>query len=180
MNSSYRNIIFDRDGIINDVVIRQDTVSSPRNLNEFVLKKDFKEFVNKLPSSLNLFVATNQPDVARGLLKKTILKKMHEHILEIYPIREIFVCMHDNKDMCACRKPKPGMIEKIINKYNLSKSETCIIGDSHKDVEAGLSAGINSFLLATEYNKDIQIKYKKNTKACLFRDFNELEYFWGS
>ena len=39
MNSSYRNIIFDRDGIINDVVIRQDTVSSPRNLNEFVLKK---------------------------------------------------------------------------------------------------------------------------------------------
>ena len=117
----YRNIIFDRDGIINDVVIRQDTVSSPRNLNEFVLEKDFKEFVNKLPSSLNLFVATNQPDVARGLFKKNHFKKMHEHILEIYPIREIFVCMHDNKDMCACRKPKPGMIEKIINKYNLSK-----------------------------------------------------------
>ena len=74
MNSSYRNIIFDRDGIINDVVIRQDTVSSPRNLNEFVLKKDFKEFVNKLPSSLNLFVATNQPDVARGLLKNHFKK----------------------------------------------------------------------------------------------------------
>ena len=118
MNSSYRNIIFDRDGIINDVVIRQDTVSSPRNLNEFVLKKDFKEFVNKLPSSLTyLLPPINQ--MLPGAFKKNHFKKMHEHILEIYPIREIFVCMHDNKDMCACRKPKPGMIEKIINKYNL-------------------------------------------------------------
>tara|TARA_B100000575_G_C23069664_1_gene616049 strand:+ start:445 stop:987 length:543 start_codon:yes stop_codon:yes gene_type:complete len=180
MSYSYRNIIFDRDGIINDVVIRHVTVSSPRNLKEFILKEDFKKFIKKLPSSLNLFVATNQPDIARGLLKKTILKKMHEDILEIYPIREIFVCMHDNKDMCACRKPKPGMIEEIIKKYNLSKSETCIVGDSSKDVEAGLNAGINSFLLATEYNKDIQLKYKKNTNICLFRDFNELECFLGS
>ena len=78
-------------------------------------------------------------------------------------ITEISYCMHDDRDNCNC-EASSRLIINYIKKYKLLKSKSVIIGDSYKDVEAGLNAGINSLLLATNYNKDIQIKYKKIPK----------------
>lgn len=150
--NDYKNLFLDRDGIINKVIMRGDTVSSPRYLDEFKLREDFIAFHNRLEDSLNLFVITNQPDIKRGLLKENDLEEMHELIKKIFSIKEIVYCPHDDEDKCICRKPKPGMIRKITNKFNLNLGQCLMIGDSNKDILAAQASSIDSIFLKTEYN----------------------------
>ena len=154
--NDYKNLFLDRDGIINKVIMRGKTVSSPRCLDEFKLRKDFIEFHNRLKDSLNLFVITNQPDIKRGLLKNDDLLAMHQIISSSFTIKKIVFCPHNDEDKCKCRKPLPGMINQIINKYNLTRNDCCLIGDSHKDMLAAKSAKVDAILLKTRYNKPLE------------------------
>ena len=150
--NDYKNLFLDRDGIINKVIMRGNTVSSPRCLDEFKLRKDFIEFYNRLEDSLNLFVITNQPDIKRGLLKENDLEEMHKLIKKKFFIKEIVYCPHDDEDKCICRKPKPGMIKKITNKFNLNLDQCLMIGDSNKDILTAQDSNIDSIFLKTKYN----------------------------
>lgn len=150
--NDYENLFLDRDGIINKVIMRGNTVSSPRCLDEFKLRKDFIEFYNRLEDSLNLFVITNQPDIKRGLLKENDLEEMHKLIKKKFFIKEIVYCPHDDEDKCICRKPKPGMIKKITNKFNLNLDQCLMIGDSNKDILTAQASNIDSIFLKTKYN----------------------------
>lgn len=160
---TYKNIFLDRDGIINEVVMRDDVVSSPRSYEEFFYRDDFIEFSKKVSKSFNFYLITNQPDISRGLLKKNDLKKMHADLEKILPFKEMYVCHHDNNDNCSCRKPKPGMITEAIRKNNLSFEDCIMIGDSLKDIEAAKAAGIDVFLLNTVYNSNINFNNKINS-----------------
>ena len=71
-------VFLDRDGVINRVVIRDGIPGSPRRLSEFRLRRGAAEFVWRLKGrGFAVFVVTNQPDVARGLLDPAELEKMH-------------------------------------------------------------------------------------------------------
>ena len=75
-------------------------------------------------------------------------------------VEEMFVCKHDDNDNCSCRKPKPGMILDAITRHNLHHDECIMIGDSLKDLKAASAAGIDAFLLDTNYNAYINYSYK--------------------
>ena len=61
-------------------------------------------------------------------------------------------------DGCHCRKPKPGMITYLLDKFGLIASESLIVGDSGKDIMAGKAAGIKTVLLTTAYNRELQVQ----------------------
>lgn len=171
-----KNIFFDRDGIINEVVIRDNVVSSPRTTFEFKVRDEFLTFYKdlKLEYNLNLFVFSNQPDIARGLLLKKDLDVMTEQIKKLFQFQEIVYCTHDDKDNCDCRKPKSGMLEYLINKYKLKREESIIIGDSIKDILAGNSASISVVLLKTEYNEKVIIDQPDLAVKSLYEILNLL------
>lgn len=158
--NEFKNIFLDRDGIVNDVILRNGVVSSPRLLEEFKFRDDFLEFAKEIDKNYNFFLVTNQPDIKRKLLKLSDLKKMHDKLMDVLSFKEIFVCTHDDEDNCSCRKPKPGMILEAISKNNLKYNECIMIGDSMKDIEAANSAGIAALLLDTSYNKHISFNSK--------------------
>ncbi len=158
--NKYTNIFLDRDGVINEVIFRKDTVSSPRLIDEFKFRKDFLSFAKNVDKTKKFFVVTNQPDVKRKLLSENDLKEMHKKLMDILDFEEIFVCMHDDDDNCKCRKPKPGMILDAISKHNLFHEECIMIGDSVKDLKAANAAGIDAFLLDTNYNKNVDYTFK--------------------
>jgi D-glycero-D-manno-heptose 1,7-bisphosphate phosphatase len=152
-NKMIKTIFLDRDGIINEVVLRDSTVTSPRTLEEFKISNDFVELYQQLESlRLNLFVVSNQPDISRNLLAKDDLESMTAEIKRKFCFREILYCTHDNNDHCNCRKPKPGMILHLLGKYNLSSQEAILVGDSYKDILAGQNAGIRTIYLRRRYN----------------------------
>jgi D-glycero-D-manno-heptose 1,7-bisphosphate phosphatase len=178
MKKKYDNFFLDRDGIINEIVMRGGKVSSPWRFNEFNLLAESNEFIKSLfRCKKNVFVVTNQPDISRKNLKIDDLNKMHSYLFRLYGFREITACTHDDDDQCACRKPKPGLILDVINKYGLEKETCCMIGDSYKDISAAQNAEIDSFFYETTYNIEQIVKLPKNrTNICIFRDFNELRY----
>jgi D-glycero-D-manno-heptose 1,7-bisphosphate phosphatase len=145
-------IFFDRDGVINDIVMRGPTVGSPRAVAEFVIRPDFVEFHRQLSRyNLNLFVVSNQPDVSRQVLSESVLSTMTE-MLSGFNFREVVYCRHDDSHECSCRKPKPGMIVDLLAKYGLDPKEALLVGDSHKDILAGRAAELCTVMLRRAYN----------------------------
>jgi D-glycero-D-manno-heptose 1,7-bisphosphate phosphatase len=150
-----KNLFLDRDGIINNVVMRNGKVCSPRHIGEFKVRQEFINFYGKIKDiGINLFVVSNQPDIARNLMSQYVLENINTKLLSQFTLKEICYCTHDDKDLCKCRKPKPGLITNLLNKHNLLKEESLLIGDSHKDILAGQAAGIKTIFLATNYNTD--------------------------
>ena len=158
--NKFKNIFLDRDGIVNDVILRNNIVSSPRSLEEFKFRDDFLNFAKKIDKNHNFFLVTNQPDVKRKLLKLDDLQNMHDQLMNILPFKKLFVCVHDDEDNCSCRKPKPGMILEAISTNNLQHNECIMIGDSIKDIQSASSAGISALLLDTNYNTHIMFNNK--------------------
>jgi D-glycero-D-manno-heptose 1,7-bisphosphate phosphatase len=148
-------IFLDRDGVINEVVLRDGVVSSPRSLGEFILRPEFLEFQAELQKfDVRLFVVSNQPDISRNLLDASILAGIDERLRSVFNFDEIVYCTHDDVACCDCRKPKPGMIISLLKKYNLNPEQAIFVGDSKKDVQAGRAAGVTTVYLRRPYNAD--------------------------
>ena len=64
-------------------------------------------------------------------------------------IEAIFFCPHIPKNRCECRKPKPGMLIDIASHLRISLEGVAFIGDSKRDIEAGVAAGARSILVRT-------------------------------
>lgn len=157
MASPIRTLFLDRDGIINEPVVRGSVVSSPRSFDEFRLTSDFRQLYEGIKGCA-LFVVSNQPDVARGLLAREVLNRIDESLQSEFAFREIIYCTHDDADQCNCRKPKPGMITQTLDKYRIKPDEAAIIGDSYKDILAGQAAGIGTIYCRRSYNSTISCK----------------------
>ena len=167
----YNHIFLDRDGIINHVVMRGSVIGSPRTMDEFVIRPEFLLFYRRIPKNVDLFVVTNQPDISRGLMELSVLKEMHDMLNKSFNFLSIEFCGHDNDDLCLCRKPKPGMIKTLVEQFALNKEKSIMIGDSMKDISCAFNAGIESVLLATDYNKD---NVPKDVRAV--SNFNQLTF----
>jgi D-glycero-D-manno-heptose 1,7-bisphosphate phosphatase len=94
---------------------------------------------------------TNQPDVARGSQSRQTVESFNTFLLSKLPIREIFVCYHDDIDNCDCRKPKPGLILQATKKYSLDLSHSWMVGDRWKDIAAGQAMGLKTIFVDYHY-----------------------------
>ena len=156
-------IFFDRDGVINKVVVDNGKPYSPRKIDDFAIFLEAKEC---LSSSRDLgflnIIITNQPDIARNLLDKDELEAMHKIIEEELPVDDIMLCSHDNDDNCSCRKPKPGLIIDAAKTWSINCASSFVIGDTWRDMEAGKAVGCRTVLLNKSYNQDCR-------QSCDFR-----------
>lgn len=153
MNKAF---FLDRDGIINKIKLINNIPQSPRKYKDFILNFEIESILNflKIHKFLNIII-TNQPDISRGLLSLSDLLKMNLLIYKKLNIDDIFICPHDDSANCNCRKPKPGLLIKAIEKYNIDINNSFFLGDTKKDILAGKSINCKTLLLSTEYNKDI-------------------------
>lgn len=155
-------MFLDRDGVLNEVVLRQNLVGSPRQINEFRLLPRVDEATALLKKAgFFLVVVTNQPDVARGLLKKTDLEEMHELLGAHCPLDAILSCQSAD-DSDPRRKPNPGMILEARDQFKIDLKKSFMVGDSDKDLGAGKAAGVRTILIETSYNEAIHGQGKWN------------------
>ena len=148
-----RAVFFDRDGVLNKLVFRDGNYYSPRNIDNFQLYNDAEKVIHKIKAKGFLaLVVSNQPDIARGFLKKSVLNEMTKKIYDKLSVDDIFYCMHDDPDAAGCRKPATGLIIKAQKKWDLDLSQSIMIGDSEKDLGAAKNAGIKFILINRPYN----------------------------
>lgn len=150
-----RTVFLDRDGVINKVVFRNGRPTAPRQPAEFEIDEGVEESLRRLHAAgFKLFVVTNQPDVARGLISAESLRVMTDKIMATLPLDAVRVCPHDDRDGCECRKPKPGMLVELAREHGLMLGESYLIGDSWKDTLAAGAAGCRSIILDRPYNRE--------------------------
>src|ERR1039457_237687 len=94
-----RAVFLDRDGVINRALERDSKPYPPRNLSEFEILPGVLEACAKLKQAgFLLVVATNQPDVGRGTLKKEIVEAIHAKMRRQLPLDRVEVCNHSGTD----------------------------------------------------------------------------------
>ncbi len=169
-----RALFFDRDGVLNRVVLREGppgappVVSSPRALAEFVLAEGAFEVMERLRGAgFLLFVVTNQPDIARGLLDPAELEAMSSVLRRELGVDEVRVCPHDDRDGCGCRKPRPGMLEDLAARWGVDLASSYMIGDTWRDMEAGRAAGCGTVLVRWPYNEGVTADVSVDTLAAV-------------
>ncbi|OGT42161.1 MAG: hypothetical protein A3F13_05010 [Gammaproteobacteria bacterium RIFCSPHIGHO2_12_FULL_40_19] len=164
-------IFLDRDGVLNRVTVVDGVPQSAKSLSEFIMFDDVPDALDALKKmGFLLIVITNQPDVARGTIKKEAVEDIHHYLKKKFPIDAIYSCYHDNKDACDCRKPKSGLITDAAKYYNISLRSSFVIGDRWKDMLAGKNAQCRTIFLDAGYAET-----KKHTVVadCVVRSLKE-------
>ena len=132
-------------------------------LDDFAWRKGAEESLRLFHQlGLPIFVITNQGGIGRGLLTEAQMHAFHDKLLAETrnlgaEITDIAFCPHHplavNEELrtpCRCRKPEPGMILSLAEKWKIDLRRSLVIGDKPSDIQAGNSAGCFSFLVGPE------------------------------
>jgi D-glycero-D-manno-heptose 1,7-bisphosphate phosphatase len=150
-----RAVFLDRDGIVNKSVVRNGKPYPPASISELQLVDGIVELIDFLRSrGFKIFIFTNQPDVARGATTLEKVEEIHDFLSKKLGIDQVYVCVHDDKDNCQCRKPKPGMILQAQNEWNVDLGSSFAIGDRWRDIAAAKAAGVRSIFVDYQYDEE--------------------------
>ena len=147
-------IILDRDGVINED--SDDYIKSP---DEWIPIAGSLDAIARLNHAGYLVaIASNQSGIARGYFSLETLAAMSVKMNDLLSplggrIDAMFFCPHGPKDGCDCRKPKPGMLTEIGNRFQTSLDEVLFIGDNINDIKAAQAAGAMPVLVKTGKGK---------------------------
>jgi D-glycero-D-manno-heptose 1,7-bisphosphate phosphatase len=168
MSSKNRAVFLDRDGVINRAIVRSGRPFPPLSLAELEILPGVPEAIKLLhEAGLMLIVVTNQPDVARGVVQISTVEAINDYLSQSLPIDEFRTCYHDNDAGCSCRKPSPGSLITAAKLYNISLSDSFMVGDRWRDIEAGLRAGCETFFIDYGYNEKQPNNYNHRVQNLL-------------
>ena len=143
-------VILDRDGTINED--RDDFVKSPE---EWIPIPGALEAIARLNhAGWHTVIATNQSGLGRGTFDMAALNAMHVKMNQLLAkqggrIDAVFFCPHAPEDNCNCRKPLPGLFEQIGERFGLPLRDVPVVGDTLRDLQAGVAVGCQPHLVRT-------------------------------
>jgi len=142
-----RAVFFDRDGTL------IDEVGYLRTAGQVRLKPGAADAVRRVKEAgLLAVVVTNQSGVARGLITTGDVERANERLQELLArqgarIDAFYYCPHlptgtvpAYAKECECRKPKPGLLHRAAQDLDIDLTESFMVGDAARDLEAGRSA----------------------------------------
>jgi D-glycero-D-manno-heptose 1,7-bisphosphate phosphatase len=150
-----RLVILDRDGVIN-----HESDAYIKSPDEWIPIPGSLDAIARLHrAGLTVVVVTNQAGVGRGLFDLATLEAIHRKMRTAVEaaggkLSGIFYCPHGPEDNCDCRKPKPGLLRRIANQFQVDLHDLPVIGDSLKDIEAAESVGARPILVRTGYGEE--------------------------
>ncbi len=147
-------VLLDRDGVINfdspDYILTPEQWRPiPGSLNAVARLKR---------ASIPVAIVSNQSALGRGMLDQNTFNAIHARMMLAISeaggrIAHVAYCPHAPEDKCACRKPGPKLIRDTLARLGLAAraSHVVLIGDSIRDVQAALAAGVIPMLVSTGY-----------------------------
>jgi D-glycero-D-manno-heptose 1,7-bisphosphate phosphatase len=145
-----RLVILGRDGILN--VYREDHVKSP---DEWEPIPGALEAVARLNhAGWHTVIATNQSGIGRGMIDMASINAVHQRMMQCLAevggrLDAVFFCPHTPEDNCECRKPKPGLMKQIAQRYGIEPRTVPMVADTLRDLHAARAAGCEPHLVRT-------------------------------
>ncbi|UCB57624.1 MAG: HAD family hydrolase [Candidatus Omnitrophota bacterium] len=143
-------IFLDRDGVINRDPGFGDYVTS---WQRFEFLPGAPEAIKKLNrAGYEVVVLSNQAGVSKGLYSRQDLNEITENMLRELKkagaeVRAVHYCLHQDKDNCACRKPKTGLFFEATRDLKINFADTYFVGDNRRDVLAAQAIGSRSIFV---------------------------------
>ena len=143
-------VVLDRDGVIN-----RDSAEFVKSAREWLpLPGSIAAIARLSQAGYTVAVASNQSGLARGLFDRNALRGMHRKLRRLVAaegghVDRIVVCPHGPGDDCDCRKPRPGLLNRLARHYGISLNGVPVVGDSLRDLQAAVSAGAMPVLVRT-------------------------------
>jgi len=151
-------VFLDRDGTL---IEERGYLSRLEAIALFPWSVDAVRLLNR--AGLVVVVLTNQSGVARGYFDEAFVRETHRVLAGRIAegggrIDAFYYCPHypegkveRYRQVCECRKPKPGMLVRAAADLSLDLSRSFSVGDRWSDVEAGLAAGARGVLVRTGF-----------------------------
>ncbi len=172
-------VILDRDGVIN-----QDSDDYVKSLDEFLPYPQAIEAIARLSrAGWTVAIATNQSGIARGYYDEAALAAMHERLNALVAqaggeIARIVHCPHGPDDGCDCRKPLPGLLERLGTELGIDDlTGSWMVGDSLRDLEAGEAVGCRPVLVCSGKGERTLAKHPERADDGRTRVFDDLAAF---
>ena len=147
-------VFLDRDGVLNNALVRDGKPYSPMSIVEVVIPPDVPDALTLLRrNGFRLVMVTNQPNIARRTQSRESIYAINRYLQERLGLDTTEICEHDDADNCDCRKPKPGMLLRAAKRDHIALAESFMIGDRWRDIEAGRRAGCRTILIGQGYGE---------------------------
>ena len=148
----FRHVILDRDGVLNYEAPEGGYVREPSQFRW--LPGALAGLALLRRAGLRLSVATNQAGVGRGFMSLAQLAAVHERMQTEAAahggaLDAVLYCPHAPEEQCACRKPAPGLIQAAVARSGIAASDSIVVGDDGRDLEAAQRAGVAAALVRT-------------------------------
>ncbi len=143
-------VILDRDGVINED--SDAYIKSPAEWRPIPGSLEAIARLNR--AGFLVAIATNQSGVGRGLFDLRTLTAIHTRMRRELAavggrVDAIFFCPHSPEAQCHCRKPQPGLLQEIKERFQVPLDDVPAIGDSLRDLQAAQAAGAMPMLVLT-------------------------------
>jgi D-glycero-D-manno-heptose 1,7-bisphosphate phosphatase len=175
MTPRSRAVFLDRDGVINECRVLDGKPYPPRSIAEFVLLPGVAEACRALKKAgFVLVVATNQPDVGRGTIDRSIIEAIHAHMSALLPLDRVEVCYHPGQGQseCDCRKPAPGMLRRAAEALGIDLRASWMVGDRWRDIDCGHAAGCRTIFI--DYDYDEALRQQPDFRVKSLREATEI------
>ncbi|MDF7675834.1 D-glycero-beta-D-manno-heptose 1,7-bisphosphate 7-phosphatase [Neisseriaceae bacterium ESL0693] len=148
-------IVLDRDGVIN--AVRDQPITDPEQWQPLAGSMDAIAFLTQ--SGYEVVIAENMSGIGQGLVSMQQLNEVHRKLhIEIQKagghLTGIWFCPHTAEDDCLCRKPKPGMLNDILERLRIKPENTWLVGDGLRDMQAIEAIGGHPALVLTGKGKE--------------------------
>jgi D-glycero-D-manno-heptose 1,7-bisphosphate phosphatase len=147
-------IFLDRDGVIN-----KERGEYTYRIQDFIINDGLVDFLKvAISKDFLIIIISNQGGIAKGLYNQEDVEKLHTHFVDQMTnenifISDIFYCPHhQDYGRCLCRKPGSLLVEKAIATYDIDITNSIMIGDKDRDVEAAVNSGIKGIKVDSNEN----------------------------
>ena len=168
-------IFLDRDGIINRAVVLDRKPYAATRLKEVFVVEGIKDLIKRWHDENYLvIVLSNQPDIANHVVSKSKVDKINNYLKSQVLFDDVFVCPHNDKDNCDCRKPKTGLFMQAVQKYPINFSKSYVIGDRWRDIESGNAVGCKTIFVDYDYNEK-----KPENPDIIVKKVSDIDKIWS-
>lgn len=166
-------IILDRDGVIN-----ADSGQFIKSPEEWKPIPGSLEAIARLNQwGWRVVVASNQSGIGRGLFGMDTLNAINDRMVKALAqvggrLDAIFFCPHPVGSTCACRKPKPGMLLQIAERFNVELAAVPCVGDGLRDLQAAVAAGGQPYLVLTGKGEETRVSPELPAGTLIYPDLD--------
>lgn len=149
-----RAVFLDRDGVLIRSFERNGVPHPPASLEEVEVLPGVVDACQEFRAAgWHLICVTNQPDIARGVTDPEFIRATNTKVQSMLGLDDVLVCPHDDADACGCRKPQPGLLTRGAARWDVSLSDSVMVGDRWRDIAAGRHAGCRTVFVDHDYTE---------------------------